>query len=118
MNQESITVNNLTRRVVLSLRTAVADTPDTRRDGLLGWDGINEGHGLLLKGSNKIHTKGMKFAIDVVFVDGAGQVTSIRKGVQPGWVVRDDRAHSVLELPVGVIEASGSAAGDQLELHG
>ena len=63
----------------------------------------------------------MKFAIDVVYLDRKKKVRKTRPGMVPRRISGCLLAHSVLELPVGVIESSGTQAGDQLsfdEKHG
>ena len=55
----------------LGLATAAcaADTLLSRLKGLLGTDSLPAGQGLLIKPCNSVHMIGMKYAIDVVFVD-------------------------------------------------
>lgn len=61
-----------------------------------------------------IHTFGMKFAIDVAFLDRAKRVRKIRKAMPPGRLAASLLSHSVLELPAGTLEESETQAGDQL----
>ena len=117
MSRKTVTVNNLTRRTVLAQNAQIADTTHSRRQGLLGRAGLDYGEGLVITGGNRIHTNGMAFAIDVIFVNKAGQVTRTVEGVGQGRWESDDAATAVIELPAGVIHVSGTVAGDQLELH-
>jgi hypothetical protein len=59
----------------------------------------------------------MKFAIDLVYLDRKKKVRKIRKKMVPWRMSACLSAHSVLELPVGVIEASRTERGDQLEFE-
>lgn len=93
----------------------MADTSDKRRTGLLKHTGLGAGEGLWIKPSEGVHTFGMKFAIDVVFVSKKGVVLKLRPNMVQRRISLCLRAHSVVELPVGVIEASRTAVGDQLE---
>lgn len=66
------------------------------------------GAGLLIPRCSSVHTFGMRFALDVVFLDERGSVLEIRRGVPPCRVVRRRGAAAVLELPA---ERSAVAAG-------
>jgi uncharacterized membrane protein (UPF0127 family) len=57
----------------------------------------------------------MKFAIDVVYVDRKNTVRKIVRNLKPWRVSACLSAHSVVELPVGVIDSSSTRKGDQLE---
>ena len=58
-----------------------------RMRGLLGRDGLPEGEVFVFPHCGSVHTFGMRFAIDVVFLDRDGRVLSIRENVRPGRVV-------------------------------
>jgi tetratricopeptide (TPR) repeat protein len=57
----------------------------------------------------------MKFAIDVVYVDRKHRVRKVVPGMGAWKLSFCLPAHSVVELPVGVIEATQTRKGDQLE---
>ena len=57
------------------------------------------GGGLLIPGCRSIHTFGMRFAIDVAFLDAEGAVLSRRLELPRRRVVADRRASAVLEVP-------------------
>jgi len=60
---------------------------------------------------------GMKFAIDVIYLSKQRKVVKTRARMQPGWKFSLClTAHSVLELPAGMLERTGTEKGDQLEL--
>lgn len=52
---------------------------------------------LLLPRCSTVHTFGMRFALDLVFLDERGEVLHSRSCVAPGRVVRVKGARSVLE---------------------
>ena len=90
--------------------------------GLMGRRELAPGNGLFLPG-NGIHMFFMRFPIDAVFLakpakDGARRVVSVHRGVRPwiGLVPLVLGADGVLELPVGAIDASGTAPGDSVRL--
>jgi uncharacterized membrane protein (UPF0127 family) len=87
----------------------VASTRRARGRGLLGRDGIDGA--LWLPGVRSVHTVGMRFAIDVAWIDADGRVLRIRTmrpGRVSGWV---RRAAGVLETEAGVLAREGVAVG-------
>lgn len=110
-------VKNLTRAAVLAERADIADTSAKRRTGLLKHTGLAAGEGLWIVPSEGVHTFGMKFAIDVVFLNKQRKILKIRPSMGKARMSLSLRAHSVLELPAGTLEATGTQAGDQLELE-
>ena len=78
---------------------------------------LEPGAGLWIAPCEAVHSFGMKFAIDVVYLDRKKRVRKVRKEMVPRRLSACLTAHSVLELPVGVIEASRTEPGDQLEFE-
>jgi uncharacterized membrane protein (UPF0127 family) len=110
-------VRNVSRGTMLADRAGIADTSKTRNVGLLKHTRLEPGEGLWITPCEAIHTIGMKFPIDVLFLDRKRRVLKIR-GSMPRWRMSAClRAHSVLELPSGAAAASETQAGDQLELE-
>jgi uncharacterized membrane protein (UPF0127 family) len=112
-----IKVRNLDRGTVLAEAADVADTSAKRRTGLLKHTKLEPGAGLWIAPCEAVHSFGMKFAIDVVYLDRKKRVRKVRKEMVPRRLSACLTAHSVLELPVGVIEASRTEPGDQLEFE-
>src|SRR6266851_2805950 len=110
-------VKNQTRGVNLAETADIADTSSTRRTGLLKHTGLAPGEGLWIVPTEGIHTFGMKFAIDVVFLNKQRKILKIRPSMGKRRMALSLRAHSVLELPAGTLAATGTRAGDQLELQ-
>jgi uncharacterized protein len=102
---------------MLADRAEIADTSKTRKTGLLKHDRLERGEGLWIKPCEGVHTIGMKFPIDVLFLDRKRKVVKIRAQM-PRWRMAACLwAHSVLELPSGTAAATNTTAGDQLELE-
>jgi len=103
---------------VLVDRGDVADTAWTRLRGLLGHPPLQPGEGLLLRGEKAIHTIGMGFAIDVLFLDRTGIVKHVIPAMPP-WRASPfvAAAADVLELPAGTIARTGTAIGDHIALE-
>jgi uncharacterized protein len=88
--------------LVLADRLRSAHTHWTRLRGLLGTRRLEPGEGLWIKPSNQVHMFGMRYAIDVVFLDDAGRVLRVVHALQPNRISpRVKGATSVLELPAG-----------------
>jgi uncharacterized membrane protein (UPF0127 family) len=113
-----IQVQNLSKNTMLGHRITVAESERERRDGLLSRECLDEGEGLLIyecdtAGWAAIHTIGMKFLIDVLFLDKLDVVVQIVPALRPGhraqWL-----ATSVLELPTGRAAECATEPGDVL----
>jgi uncharacterized protein len=112
-----IRVDNMTRNRCLGEQIKIADSSLLRLVGLLGKRTLAPGCGLYIVPSQAIHTVGMAFPIDVIFVDKKHCVLGVRNAVRPFRITRVFwSAHGVLELPAGTIIASHTEVGDQLKL--
>lgn len=110
-------VHNQSRDTTLADRALIADNSKTRKTGLLKHDRLESGEGLWITPCEGIHTVGMKFPIDVLFLDKKRKVVKIRAAM-PRWRMAASLfAHSVLELPSGTAQATQTASGDQLEFE-
>ena len=114
-----VSIYNRTRARPVSARATVADSALGRLAGLLGkgreW--AESDGGLWILPSQGIHTFGMRFPIDVVFLDGARRVLDVQRRLRPFRISRLHlSARSVLELPPGAIDKSRMLPGDALEI--
>jgi uncharacterized membrane protein (UPF0127 family) len=107
---------NVTRGTVVATFLELADTGAKRNKGLLGREGLAAGEGLWIVPCESVHTFFMQFAIDLVYLDRNHRVKKVRRAVGPWRVSACLSAHSILELPAGTIEASGTERGDQLQI--
>ena len=93
----------------------IASTRAARRRGLLGRDSFDGA--LVFPRTRAVHTIGMKFAIDVAYLDADGAVLDMRSmrpwrvGL-PRW-----RARMVVEAERGAFERWGVRTGDKLEVR-
>ena len=110
-----LTVKNLTRRTVLATRLEVAVTGPKRNKGLLGRSGLETGGGLWITPCESVHTFFMRFPIDLVYLDRRNRVRKIRSAVGPWRVSACLSAHSIIELPAGVVLTTQTQKGDILE---
>jgi len=95
----------------------VADTSRKRRAGLLKRESLGPGEGLWIAPCEAVHSIGMKFAIDVLFLSRDKTVLKIRRDMVPGRLAVCLRAYGVLELAAGVAAATGTTVGDQLQFE-
>lgn len=99
-------------------RLQIADRMWSRMRGLLGRSSLAAGSGLWITPCSSIHMWGMRFPIDVVFVDRDMVVVKVRSGLAPWKLMRGGRgAATVFELPCGAIDAARLAVGDRLALR-
>jgi hypothetical protein len=110
-------IRNATRDTVLAVAADVADTSQKRRTGLLKHTSLPAGEGLWIAPCEGIHSFFMKFAFDAMYLDRKRKVLKIRHAMVPGRISLCLRAHSVLELPAGTAQATGTVKGDQLEFE-
>ncbi|MHB8148209.1 MAG: DUF192 domain-containing protein [Vulcanimicrobiaceae bacterium] len=85
--------------------------------GLLKRTSIGADEGLWIDRCWGIHTVGMKFPIDVVFLDQAFRIVSIRRNVRSGCLaVAQANAMHVVELRAGTCEEFDLLCGDRMAL--
>src|SRR5947207_14416031 len=109
-------VLNRTRGTTLASSVDLADTPKSRRIGLLRHESLNAGEGLWIYPTQAIHTFGMRFPIDVAFIDRRMRVKRIYHQLAPfRLTLLVWSAESVLELPSGSLAGTGTAVGDELQ---
>jgi uncharacterized membrane protein (UPF0127 family) len=108
---------NATKKTVLSDRCHFANSVLKRMVGLLNRKTLASGEGLLIDRCYGIHTIGMRFPIDVLFLDKDLHVMRAVKALPPYRTCIVKKAVYVLELPIGSIDRSGTAAGDQIQLR-
>ena len=118
-NDDRIFVYNKTREMFVATEANVADGYFSRLVGLLGktrrW--ARPGRGLWIVPSHGVHTIGMLFTIDVVFLDRAKRVVHLEEHVRPFRVSKISlKAHSVLEVPPHMIFRTNTQVGDHFDI--
>lgn len=110
-------ISNITKMKLICQCGSVADTFWTRLKGLLGRTSLAEDEGLLIRPCHSVHTVGMKFPIDVVFLTGDGRVVAVLEELAPSRASKVyAEAKMVLELSAGRIQKTGIEVGDQLNI--
>jgi uncharacterized membrane protein (UPF0127 family) len=115
----AVYVYNKTRETFVATEAVVADGYLRRLVGLLGktkrWARL--GAGLWIVPSRGVHTIGMLFPIDLLFLSKDKEVVHLQEHVRPFRVSKVTlKATSVLELPPHTIYRTGTQVGDRLEI--
>lgn len=100
---------------MLADRAEVADTAASRRKGLLGRVQLSPGEGLWIIPCEAVHTIGMQFPIDLVYLDRHKQVKKVCCNVSPWRLSACLFAQSVIELPAGTVVSTQTKRGDRLD---
>lgn len=87
--------------------TAILD----RMRGLLARPALQPQQGLWINPCPSVHTIGMRYAIDVVFLDGRGVIKKIRPYLQPLRFSASPDSRTSLELAAGSAEQAGLQPG-------
>jgi uncharacterized protein len=90
-------------------RFPVADSFRARLLGLSRRERSRAGAGLLFPRCSSVHTFGMRFELDVYFLDEAGRVIEVRRRVPPRRVLWCRGASAILEIPAGEGGENGAA---------
>jgi uncharacterized protein len=96
---EAARLATLPRRHIAGHEVPVAIGLRARLLGLVGLPREQAGAGLLIPNCTSIHTFGMRFAIDVVFLDGEDRPLALYRGVASRRLLSFRAARSVLEVP-------------------
>lgn len=112
--QQKYCVFNITKESFLSLGVTKAETTWARLSGLVGKRYLKPDEGLWIAPSQGIHTFGMLFAIDAVYLDKQGKVVELVERLLPFRLGPVRMAAScVIELPERSIRSSQTEVGDQ-----
>ena len=113
--QPSFWAFNISRQSCINLGVMVADTLPARLRGLLGRMRLRSDEAVWIVPSVGIHTFGLMFAIDVIYLDDQNRVIHLVENLGPLRIAGIRRqCASVLELPPRSIYGSGTRLGDQL----
>jgi uncharacterized protein len=99
---------------VVCERCEIPESAFGRARGLLGRDGLEPEHGMLIDRAGSVHMFFMRFAIDVVFLARDRTVVGVRHRLAPWRVAAARHAVASLELPAGRAAEVGVERGDVL----
>jgi len=102
------------RELAGGLTILVAGNRRSRMRGLSKLDELPDDHAMLFERCRSVHTGGMRFALDLLWVDKRGSVVRLDRDVGPRRLSTCLRAKSVIEVNAGHGErfAEALAAGD------
>jgi len=105
-------------KVIYAQNVIKATSLFARMKGLLGRRGLGPDTAMLIDPCTSIHTLGMRFPIDVVFLDSRNTVTAIIAAVKPGrfWVSGGWKARRVVESEAGLLPLASIHVGDTLKI--
>ncbi len=99
----------------IKLQVWRADTVLTRMRGLLGRAMLQEQEGLWITPCNAIHTWGMRYALDICFLDRQGVIIELVKNKAPWGMSACFSSYATLELKAGEIDRQQLNIGMQLQ---
>jgi hypothetical protein len=108
---------NATKKTIVSDNCHFANSVLKRMIGLLNRGQLGRGEGLLLDRCYGIHTFGMRFPIDVLFLDKDLLVIRAVKALPPYRTCVVKKSVFVLEVPTGALDASRTTEGDQIQIR-
>lgn len=100
----------------IATQVEIAATRASRRRGLLGRDHLDEASAMLLAPCAAVHTAGMRFPIDVVFVDRQGYAVKVVRNLKPWRIALAAAGRAVIEMPAGTLGWGQVLVGDRLYL--
>lgn len=99
---------------VNALQVRVAQTFFSRLRGLLCSPQLHNNQALLIRPCREVHTIGMRYAIDVVFINQVGEIIKISPALKPWRAAMCRQAYQTLELAAGQAAHNGLQVGMQL----
>jgi len=90
-----------------------------RLKGLLGRSDMNTGSAMIIEHCSSVHTVGMRFAIDLIFLVKEWHVISRKLNVKPGKLMVSGGVHAkrVVESKAGDLPLDHLKSGNELEFH-
>jgi len=85
-----------------------------RTRGLLSRPPLQIGEGMLIQDCRVVHTIGMRYPLDLAFLDRQGQVKKLVGALHPGRLSGSLAAHHTLELAAGTLSTMNLQQGDVL----
>lgn len=93
-----------------------ASTFKSRLKGLLGKPGLAGNTGLLLTHCRFVHTIGMRFSLDLIFLDEHFCIVALHSSVRPFRIRGCRHARHVLEVSSGFLDKHPLQLGQKMEL--
>jgi len=115
MNKKTVQFLNTRTNQIIASKVTIADTFLSRLIGLLNKKELPDNTGLWIIPCNSIHTFGLKFNIDVIFLNKDNVIVYLIENMDKNKMSPIIfPAHSVLEVVPGSIKDSGTATGHKI----
>jgi uncharacterized membrane protein (UPF0127 family) len=99
----------------LSNNVVVAERISERMKGLIGKKSFEKGEALWIRPCKSIHTIGLRFPIDILFLDSDNRVVESNEKLPPNRLSKIVfKAKTILELPEGTLSATETKKGDTI----
>jgi uncharacterized membrane protein (UPF0127 family) len=95
----------------------VADGPLARLRGLARLEALPPERGLLLTRTKSVHTFGMRFALDLIWLDRRGGVVRVDHAIAPRRHAACRQARSVVEVTAGAGDRFAAALASQVPVQ-
>jgi uncharacterized membrane protein (UPF0127 family) len=108
-----------------TIQVEIADTPDTRSQGLSLRDSLPKDHGMLFvfdeEGNYAFWMKNMEFNLDIIWINSTGTIVHIEKNLKPCLEIcpsygSEKPAQYVLEMNAGVSDELGIREGTTINI--
>ncbi len=103
-----------TQKDLILLDLSIADHFFSRLVGLLTKPALSESQALWIIPCNSIHTIGMNYHLDVVFLNAQKEIIQITENLAPFRMKKHAQSISVIEFKSGFIQAHKITVGSQL----
>lgn len=111
-------VYNTTKEKIIASDVGVASGLLSRLAGLLGTPGLPPGGGLWISPCRAVHSFGMSYPFDALFLDAGLRVVAAYPSFPKNRLTRlVPGARGVLELPAGTIWRTGTGKGDRISFR-
>lgn len=97
---------------VTTLKAMQTQTMKERLGGLLVLAPLQSNEGLWISPCNSVHTFGMKYVLDLVYVDKHDKVCGLVNSVKPWRVSLCLKAKAVIEMTAGSLQSLDLKCGD------
>lgn len=111
-------VTNVNTSQVLGDRIRLALRLGARMRGLMWRPPLEEGEGLWIVPCNSIHMFFVRFPLDILFLDEELRIVGLEHALPPNRLRGHRRACTVLELPAGTLDRTGTQVGHGVSIRG
>ena len=110
-------IHNITKQTIISSDTFYAESFWARSRGMIARN-FTTFDGMVFENCNAIHTFFMSVKIDVIFIDSTYRISSLHESLAT-WLplIRDSKANTVMELPLGTIARAKCSVGDVVTIN-